>query len=135
MDGINSKLNALTRINDEAIRQIAETNRLKTLPGQIAEASTSVEVCKLLKSVFQAFEHSINPDEEIALALSSFGVQHQIVVDSVAALGVNLIVIRGIEGGVSVSLVQHLNQLSFLLVPVKKAQPDAPRRKIGFTSE
>lgn len=135
VDGLRKSFDMDMRKLNSAMEVLAAERRRQELPGQIAIASTASEACKNIQAVFEAFERSINPDEEIGLALSSFGVQHQIIVERVSALGVNLIVIRGIENGVSVSLVQHLSQLSFLLIPVKKAQPEAPRRKIGFGAE
>ena len=114
------------------LNQMDEINRRKALPGEIQIASTAVEVCKRLKNVFLSFENGLNPDEEIGLVLTSYGAVRQIVVCSVVALGPNLLVISGIENSLGVTLVQHISQLSFLLVPVKKSAPDEPRRKIGF---
>lgn len=94
------------------------------------------EVVKRLANVFEQFMSTLADNEEIGMALASFGVEHTIHVQSVRALGPSLICITGFENGAQVQLVQHLSQLSFLLIRVEPASPDGiPRRKIGFAAE
>ena len=107
----------------------------KDLPAQIAMDSTADEVCARLENVFQEFEEALKPDEEIGLALSSFGAIRQIIVLGVIACGPNMLIIKGEENGHPVSLVQHISQMNFLLIAVPRACPDEPRRKIGFRAE
>ena len=103
---------------------------------EIAVNSTAKEVCKRLERVFYSFMAELNPDEELGLALTSFGAIRQIRVESVKALGPNLLQIDGYEADQPVVLVQHISQLSFLLVPLKLASPEQePLRKIGFSAE
>lgn len=111
----------------------AARQELEDTSHETALASTAGEVCRRLQSVFDAFMTSLKPDEEIGVALASFGVVHQISVETVRAVGPNLLQIDGDENGRSVSLVQHVSQLSFLLVPLKVSSlEEKPRRIIGF---
>ena len=100
----------------------------------VAASFSAGEVVQRLEGVFAEFERSLNPDQEIGVALASFGVSHQVIVTSVGALGRSLVVIRGFEGDRPVSLVQHVSQLNFLLIPLPRSadEENAPRRKIGF---
>lgn len=51
----------------------------------------------------------------------------------VGFLNLSLIVFKGaLDNGNPVELVQHVSQLSFLLVAVKRVDPNQPKRKIGF---
>ncbi len=116
------------RATDMGFQRIVREVNLPVLrPENTAEA-----ICDRFHELFTAFEKSLNPDEDIAIALASFGVARQIVVTAITSMGPALIVIKGFEDGAKVVLVQHLSQMSFLLVPVKRKDPDEPRRKIGF---
>lgn len=91
---------------------------------------------KRLAIVFDSYMNTLADNEEIGMALASFGTQHTIHLESISALVPNLIQISGMEEGHRVELVQHISQLSFLLIRVKPTSPDGvPRRKIGFSSE
>ena len=101
-----------------------------------AIASTAGEVVKKLQIVFDRFAATLADNEEIGIALASFGVQHTVHVESVTALGPNLILIAGQEDGNQVELVQHISQLNFLLIRVKpNASDGVPRRTIGFQAD
>lgn len=104
-------------------------------PPEVSVASTSKQACKCIMEIFEDFEQSLDSSEETGMKLTSFGSSIQIVVTGLRALPCNLIQIEGLCSGQPVSLVQNVSQLSFLLIPVQKAQPDEPRRKIGFHME
>lgn len=127
-DDIEARIRAINDHTDA----IAEASARKELPGEIAIASTADKVCARLKKLFSDFEETLSPNEEIGMNLVSFGSTQQISVASVIAMGPNILVIKGFLGETPVTLAQHLNQLSFLLVPVKIQAPQAERRKIGF---
>ena len=118
--------------NMESLLAVPMESRMANL----AAASSAAEMIKRLANVFNHFMASLSENEEIGVALASFGVQHTIHVEGVRALGPNLIQISGTESGNRVELVQHTSQLSFLLVRVKPTSPGGvPRRKIGFATE
>ena len=43
-----------------------------------------------------------------------------------------LMVFKGIVNGNPATLIQHINQLSFLLTAVPGQEPEKPKHKIGF---
>lgn len=109
---------------------------ISTRMANIAVATTSDETLQRLRVVFDQFMTTLADNEEIGMALTSFGVSHTIHVETVAALGPNLLRVSGSEHGVPVELVQHITQLNFLLMRVKPISPDGvPRRAIGFVSQ
>lgn len=129
---LNAFEQELARANQILADQLARERQ----PGEIAIASTAEQVVRRLQTVFEAFMQTLDPDEEIGLALTSFGAVRQISVETVTALGPNLLQIDGYEDGQRVTLIQHLSQLSFLLIPLRIASPEQqPRRKIGFQVE
>jgi hypothetical protein len=44
-----------------------------------------------------------------------------------------LMIFKGFVNGREATLIQHINQLNFMLTSVEK-EPDRPKRKIGFVS-
>ena len=101
-----------------------------TVPSALV-AATSQQVVERLRTVMNDSMATIRPDQEVAIALASFGQSHTINVESVSTLGPHLIVFSGIENGCRVQLVQHVSQLNFLLFAAPSSAP-IPRRTIGF---
>lgn len=131
---IYKQIDAANKDMRRSMDAAAESSIRRDLATRIAVNSTAVQICSQLHQVFTEFEASICPDEEIGLALSSFGQSYEIAVVEIRVLGYNTIQIKGLFGDKIVSLVQHISQLSILLIPMKKAKPEAPRRKIGFVA-
>jgi hypothetical protein len=82
------------------------------------------------------FEDSIDPDEEVAAYLASFGTRVVVLIDKVGFQNPYYIVFDGAnaETGERVRLIQHTTQTSVLLAAVKVVEPRKPRR-IGFVME
>ena len=115
---------------------MSSLHRYENMANEIAAASTANEVCKHLEAIISVFIQSLNNDEEVGIALTSFGVARQIVVENIRAVSPNLLQIDGYENKKKVILLQHISQLSFLLIPVKiSSDEERPRRKIGFQTE
>lgn len=88
----------------------------------------------ILKRHIQEFEKSLDTDHEVGIMMTNFG---QTVLMSVAQIAYEypvLMVFKGYVNGREATLIQHINQLSFMLTSVEK-QPDRPKRKIGFSSK
>jgi hypothetical protein len=81
------------------------------------------------------FERALNPNEEVAAYLASFGAQILIRIERVAYRNPYLIIFTGSdEQGRRVELVQHTTQLNVLFVAVPVEEP-RPARRIGFHSD
>jgi hypothetical protein len=90
-----------------------------------------IGVFKSLGEYVRAFEAELDDDHEVGARLVSFGNAIQIHVQSIGFTAPFLITFSGVtEKGDSVRLIQHVSQLSFLLVSLKKMS-DKPYR-IGF---
>ena len=90
-----------------------------------------VSAFESLGQYVKEFEAGLDSDHEIGARLVSFGSAITIHVQSVGYARPSLMTFSGVsEKGDKVQLVQHISQLSFLLVAVKKIG-DTPYR-IGF---
>ena len=85
---------------------------------------------RLVKSIIK-FEEKLSDGEEIGLRLVNFGGDEIIHIDDVGYWGPDIVIFYGTNReGHAVELLQHVTQVSVLLVAVQK-EKDQPRR-IGF---
>lgn len=89
------------------------------------------EVFDFLIKRVREFEADLKQDEEIGLQLANFGVASQLHIRAIGYFNPNLVEFRGVNSdGHVVALVQHISQLSFLLIAVKPIKEEPYR--IGF---
>jgi hypothetical protein len=81
------------------------------------------------------FEDSLDNDHEVAIQLASFGQSILLNVTSIGFSNPSLIHFYGYVNGQFAELIQHVNQLSFLLLSTKKDEPTREPRRIGFISK
>ena len=87
---------------------------------------------ELIKKHIVEFESDLDEDHEVGLMLTHFG---QSIIMQVTSIGYEksvLMVFKGFVDNKPATLIQHISQLNFLLMSVPKAEPDKPKRKIGF---
>ena len=79
------------------------------------------------------FESNLNDEQEVMILAAAFGSSVTFYVSSIEFNKPNLIIFHGTtETGGSTRLIQHCNQLNFLLQAVPKHDPDEKRTPIGF---
>lgn len=79
------------------------------------------------------FENGLGENEEVALKLVSFGETVTIIVEDLGYWNPSLITFHGKTlKGERVKLIQHVSQISFLLIAVKTERPVQPQERIGF---
>ena len=82
------------------------------------------------------FESNLNDEQEVMILAASFGSSVTFYVNTIEFNRPNLIIFHGTtETGGSTRLIQHCNQLNFLLQAVPKHDPDEKRAPIGFTHD
>ena len=92
------------------------------------------EQFQILKKYIQAFEKSLDPEHEVGIMMTNFGQSVLMYVTQVSYEDPVLMVFKGFVNGREATLIQHINQLNFMLTSVEK-EPDRPKRKIGFISD
>lgn len=89
---------------------------------------------EILKEQIQQFEMTLDAEHEVGLWLTNFGQTMLMQVTEISYRMPVLMVFKGYINGVESTLIQHVNQLSFLLTSVK-TDPERPKCKIGFVPD
>ena len=85
---------------------------------------------RIVRSI-NSFEEELDEEHEVGARLVNFGLEMTLYIDDVGAWGPDMIIFHGTSpDGNPVTLLQHISQLSVLLIALKKEQ-EKPRR-IGF---
>lgn len=112
-------------IYETAMKQIDD---IEPIPLTYSYSDTQFEIlCKYIKE----FESKLDSEHEVGLLLTNFG---QSVTMHVTEIGYEksvLMVFKGYVNGKMSTLIQHINQLNFLLTSVPK-EDDRPKKPIGF---
>lgn len=87
---------------------------------------------ELLCSSIKEFQEGLDDEHEVGLQLASFGQSVTLNVTNIGYSNPSLIHFYGYLNGSKAHLIQHISQLSFLLISVPKADPEKPARRIGF---
>ncbi len=102
---------------------------LSDIPSNIMWSDTQFE---LIKEYISKFEDSLDNEHEVSVMLTNFG---QSVVMQVTEIGYEksvLMIFKGYVNGQRATLIQHVNQLNFLLVASPRMEPEKPKQRIGF---
>lgn len=112
--------------------QIAAINRaMDDVPTKYMWSDTQFEI---IRDYVEEFEASLDPEHEVGVMLTNFGQSILMQVTNIAYEKSVLMVFKGFVNSREATLIQHINQLNFMLTSVEK-EPDRPKRKIGFVSD
>lgn len=101
-----------------------------------AAANLASEFCKRLEIWIRSFEASLDDQHEVGVRLVSFGQATVFHLQEVASYDPSLIAFRGYtDKDEPVELIQHVSQISILLMKLSRIDLSAPKRQIGFSSE
>lgn len=79
------------------------------------------------------FEADLDQDFEVGVKLVSFGQTITFHVSAIGWIQPSLIIFEGFtDKDEPIKLIQHINQISFLLMKIKRLDSSVERRKIGF---
>lgn len=102
----------------------------------LAEAEYASKFYEHLVRMINEFEEDLDDEHEAGIRLVSFGQTIQFHVVDIGYQNPSIIIFYGItENGQKVQLIQNVSQLSFLLMTMKRLNPEEPKRKIGFEPE
>lgn len=90
---------------------------------------------EIIMKAITDFEKDLDDDHEVAAKLSSFGQTLILNVKEIGYSNPSLIHFYGTINEKEAALIQHVSQINFLLMSVKKANPNTPARRIGFNSD
>lgn len=105
---------------------------LSTLSSNQNHAS---EFYKRLVEMINDFDEDLDLEHEVGMRLVSYGQTVQFHIEDLGYYNPSLIRFYGrMEDGSRVELIQHVSQISFLLIAVKRLNPEEPKRPIGFNN-
>ena len=95
--------------------------------------SRSEQVAYYLYKEIRNYQNKLPDTEDVAMSVVQFNQSITILVKEIGYIGYNLVCFHGEDtSGKPLELIQHVQQLNFLLMVVPKLEPEAPKRKIGF---
>lgn len=98
-----------------------------------AEQGVASEFYKRIVKWINDFDKSLDEEHEVGVRLVNFGQSVIFHLDGIGYWNPFLISFSGrTEDGQPVELIQHVNQISILLMKLPRKNPDQPKRPIGF---
>ena len=88
---------------------------------------------EIIREYIERFESSLDHEHEVGVMLTNFGQSILMQVTHITYEKSVLMIFKGFVNGREATLIQHINQLNFMLTSVEK-EPDRPKRKIGFAA-
>lgn len=87
---------------------------------------------EILCNYIKDFQNNLDDEHEVGLQLASFGQSTLLNVTDIGYSNPCIIDFYGYCNGNEAHLIQHINQLNFLLLAIPKLDPEKPARRIGF---
>lgn len=113
-----------------AIPKIPNINEQITLANQ---PYTAKNIFLQLIQRIATFEQSLDQEHEVGIQLVNFGQSTQFCVTNIGYMDPSIIWFEGILPDEShVELMQHISQISFLTIALKRQNPERPKSPIGF---
>ena len=88
---------------------------------------------EIIKQHIQQYEQALDSEHEVGVMFTNFGQSVLMQVTGISYEESVVLIFKGYVNGKMSTLIQHINQLNFLLTSVEK-EPERPKRKIGFTN-
>lgn len=112
----------------------ANKSRQKLVDAARIEISSAAPVvAQLLYQEIIEYQNSLSNEEDIAIQVVKFNESITLLVESIGYTGCNLVWFEGKDNnGNCLRLVQHVQQLNFLMMTVVIEEPESPKRRIGF---
>ena len=97
-------------------------------PAQHMFSDTQFEI---IKKYIQEFEETLDKEYVVGVMLTNFGQSILMQVEEITYEKSVVLVFKGLVNGKKSTLIQHINQLNFLLTALP-IEDEKPKRKIGF---
>lgn len=98
--------------------------------------SRAEQVAYYLYEEIGNYQNNLPDTEDVAMCIVQFNQSITILVKDIGYIGYNLVCFHGEDTlGKPLELIQHVQQLNFLLMVVQKPEPEAPKRKVGFVGQ
>lgn len=113
--------------------QIDWSNPPKSAMAEHVEKNLASEFLKRLQLWIDEFDSDLDQEHEVGVRLVSFGESVIFHLESMGYFNPSLISFCGkLDDGSPVALVQHVSQISILLMSLKRKNPEEPKQPVGF---
>lgn len=117
---------------DRIIDQMNKQEINEHMANEIAASSTAKAAATTIYQEMIRFQNELDDTHDVGVSLVQFGGSITVLVDKIGYRGYNLVVFYGTDtSGNKVELIQHINQLSFILISCPK-DAEVKKRQIGF---
>ncbi len=121
---------ALATRNEEMTKLWEEQARAA---AEVHESQSAAGCVRRLEAQIRLFESELDADHDVGIRLVNFGSEITFHVADIGSVEPDLIIFSGkTQAGAPVRLLQHRNQIDFLLTTLERSDPDQPRRPVGF---
>lgn len=121
---------------EETVRKLTNSNPMPKIPNIPFQMPRDYKLAdfqyEIIKCRIREIENTLDNEHEIALQLASFGQSMVLAVTEIDYRNPQIMVFTGYVNGQKAELIQHVGQLNFLILVVKKEEPQRPARRIGF---
>ncbi len=125
---MNFNLPDLNKLNQELFDGIRKTKEYDS-------GFANIFFKQLIESI-NRFDARLDNTRETGIRLVSYGNIIQFSIEAVGYKDPYLIFFYGhLEDGSPIQLIQHVSQISFVLIALKRNDPEKPKTPIGFRSE
>ena len=119
-----------------ALDRVYKDKQKMVRAAEIAMSNSAEAISQRLFEAIRAYQYSLPDKEDVALQVVTFGSNTTILVERIGYIGSNLVVFGGKDSsGKLLELIQHISQLSFLMMVAPKPAVEEPKRQIGFAGE
>ncbi|WP_342761869.1 DUF6173 family protein [Bacillus sp. BR3(2024)] len=110
-------------------------NNNSSLAAMVSNPNHASEFYERLVEMINNFDEDLDHEHEVGMRLVSYGQTVQFHIEDLGYYNPSLIRFYGrMDNGSRVELIQHVSQISFLLIAVKRLNPEEPKRPIGFNN-
>jgi len=121
-------------LNIDFHKQLMESNRIQQEKIH-HDRNPVIKAFETLLEYIKAFEKNLDLEHEVGMNLVSYGQNMNFHIHNIGYSQPNIITFYGVtENNDKIQLVQHISQLSFLLMAVKKLEEE-PKRVMGFIKD
>ena len=126
-------------VSPEVKRQIQQNQanrQMEINASKMQFDSRAEQVAYYLYEEIRDYQNNLPDTEDVAMSIVQFNQSITILVKEIGYIGYNLVCFHGEDtSGKPLELIQHVQQLNFLLMVVPKPAPEVPKRQIGFVGQ
>ncbi len=126
-------------LRNEIIRQVESENETNALVSEepiqretLEDYLTADYKFEVLRAEIEEFQDKLSDEYDVVLAMASFGNDMVLQVTEIGYHNPDMLFFYGNVDGNAVQLIQHMSQLNFMLMAMKKEDPEKEPNRIGF---